>query len=86
MATNEKLDTIDLIISALREHEYTLDSLLNQMDRLIGLMSESMIEAHTFEAKISELENRLGKKRNLGKPKIHSKRVKHTKNKSTSVQ
>ena len=65
MTSREKLDALDLVISALREHENTLDSLLQQMTELMAVMSKSMIKTQTLETKVTKLENRIGKNKNM---------------------
>ncbi len=81
--STEKLDTLDLIINALREHETTLDSLLTQMDRLLDVLGESMIKAQTLEAKMSKLEKQIEKNRNIEETEIRNKRLKQTKKKAS---
>jgi len=56
MIDKKKLDALDLVITVLCEHEHTLDSLINRLERLVDVIGESMVETRTLEARLSHLE------------------------------
>ncbi|MDQ1279158.1 MAG: hypothetical protein QG670_418 [Thermoproteota archaeon] len=73
MDETERVDTIDLIIRVLREHERTFDSLVKHLDSSVDRMDIQRIEAklhtekldndkiETLVTRIKELENQLEK-------------------------
>lgn len=73
MSGSERVDTIDLIIRILREHEKTFDSLVKHLDSSIDRMDIQRIEAklqtektesekiEILENKIRELENQINR-------------------------
>ena len=77
MAFKDKVDVIDLIISVLREHESSLDRLVERLEKLNEHLEGSMEEAPLYNEKdreesadllnykVQELERRLEKYRGM---------------------
>ena len=88
MAFKDKVDVIDLIISVLREHESSLDRLVERLEKLNEHLEGSMEEAPLYDEKdrdesadllnykVQELERRLEKYRGMLKTILdHCERI-----------
>jgi len=62
MRERQKLDTLDLIIMALREHENHIDALLKHLEILIDNMQTTIIEDKALVARVSRLEEKVENK------------------------